>query len=116
MLPLKEQKKNKRDFNLQNLQETASEYSSQSWTNLSEKKRFHRAIAYGELSKMIKPWDPWWSKPSARNICLSKEGTQLVQPLPDQELLDDDIGSDELSEVPLGPEIPLPPLSRLSSP
>ncbi|KAG5045794.1 hypothetical protein AAZX31_06G127200 [Glycine max] len=83
--------------------------------SLEEKKRFHRAIAYGELSKMIKPWDPWWSKPSARNICLSKEGTQLVQPLPDQELLDDDIGSDEFSKVPLGPETPLPPLSRLSS-
>ncbi|TKY74049.1 Zinc finger HIT domain-containing protein 2 [Spatholobus suberectus] len=84
--------------------------------SLEEKKRFHRAIAYGELSKMIKPWDPWWSKPSARKIHLSKEGTQLVQPLPEQELLDDnDVGSDEFSEAPLGPETPLPPLSRLSS-
>lgn len=82
--------------------------------SLEEKKRFHRAIAYGELSKMIKPWDPWWSKPSARKICLSKEGTQLVQPLSEQELLDD-AESDEVREVPLGPETPLPPLSRLSS-
>ncbi|XP_027361106.1 zinc finger HIT domain-containing protein 2 isoform X2 [Abrus precatorius] len=82
--------------------------------SLEEKKRFHRAIAYGELSKMIKPWDPWWSKPSARKIRLSKEGTRLVQPLPVQESLDD-IGSDESSGIPLGPEIPLPPLCKLSS-
>ncbi|KAK7269071.1 hypothetical protein RIF29_21787 [Crotalaria pallida] len=79
-----------------------------------EKKRFLRAIAYGELSKMIKPWDPWWSKPSARKIRLSKEGTQLVQPLSEQELLDD-VGSDESSDIPPGPETPLPPLNRLSS-
>ncbi|KAK7308678.1 hypothetical protein VNO77_42298 [Canavalia gladiata] len=82
--------------------------------SLEEKKRFHRAIAYGELSKMIEPWDPWWSKPSARKIRLSKGGTQLVQPLSEQELADD-IESDESSYIPLGPEIPLPPLSRLSS-
>jgi hypothetical protein len=63
---------------------------------------------------MIKPWDPWWSKPSARKICLSKEGTQLVQPLPEQEELLDDIGG-ESSDIPPGPEIPLLPLSRLSS-
>ncbi|XP_061354774.1 uncharacterized protein LOC133299331 isoform X2 [Gastrolobium bilobum] len=83
--------------------------------SLEEKKQFHRAIACGELSKMIKPWDPWWSKPSARNIRLSKEGTQLVQPLSEQELLDEDIGSNESSNIPLGPETALPPLSRLSS-
>ncbi|KAF1890066.1 hypothetical protein Lal_00025398 [Lupinus albus] len=63
---------------------------------------------------MIKPWDPWWSKPSARKIRLSKEGTQLVQPLSVQEL-PDDIGSNESTDIPLGPETPLPPLSTLSS-
>ncbi|OIV89259.1 hypothetical protein TanjilG_24113 [Lupinus angustifolius] len=77
--------------------------------SLEEKKRFHRAIAYGELSKMIKPWDPWWSKPSARKIRLSREGTQLVQPLSEQELPED-----ESSDIPRGPETRLPPLSRLS--
>ncbi|CAL0314919.1 unnamed protein product [Lupinus luteus] len=77
--------------------------------SLEEKKQFHRAIAYGELSKMIKPWDPWWSKPSARKIRLSREGTQLVQPLSEQELPED-----ESSDIPRGPEIRLPPLSRLS--
>lgn len=82
--------------------------------SIEEKKQFHRAIAYGELSKMIKPWDPWWSKPSARKIRLSKEGTQLVQPLQEQES-QDGTETDEFSEVPLGPEAPLPPLSRLSS-
>lgn len=63
---------------------------------------------------MIQPWDPWWSKPSARKIRLSKEGTQLVQPLSEQEL-PDDIESNESSDIPQGPETPLPPLSRLSS-
>ncbi|QCE15421.1 zinc finger HIT domain-containing protein 2 isoform X1 [Vigna unguiculata] len=82
--------------------------------SLEEKKQFHRAIAYGELSKMIKPWDPWWSKPSARKIRLSSEGTQLVQLLPEKELPDDIVG-EEFSEVPAGPETPLPPLSSLSS-
>ncbi|XP_020232036.1 zinc finger HIT domain-containing protein 2 [Cajanus cajan] len=82
--------------------------------SIEEKKQFHRAIAYGELTKMIKPWDPWWSKPSARKIRLSKEGTQLVQPLQEQES-QDGTETDEFSEVPLGPEAPLPPLSRLSS-
>ncbi|XP_058728464.1 uncharacterized protein LOC131600298 [Vicia villosa] len=82
--------------------------------SLEEKKRFQRAIACGELSKMITPWDPWWSKHSARNIRLSKEGAQLVQPLSEQVSLDDS-ESNESSEIPLGPEVPLPPLSRLSS-
>lgn len=63
---------------------------------------------------MINPWEPWWSKLSARKIRLSKEGTQLVQPLSEQELVDD-IGSNESSDIPLGPETPLPPVSRLSS-
>lgn len=82
--------------------------------SLEEKKQFQRAIACGELSKMIKPWDPWWSKPSAREIRLSKEGTQLVQTLSEQEL-ENETESNESSEIPLGPEVPLPPLSSLSS-
>lgn len=81
---------------------------------LEEKKQFQRAIASGELSKMFKPWDPWWLKPSARNISLSKEGAQLVQPLSNEEAKDD-IGSEESSDIPRGPETPLPPVSSLSS-
>ncbi|KAF7113547.1 hypothetical protein RHSIM_RhsimUnG0115700 [Rhododendron simsii] len=46
-----------------------------------EKKRFQRAAPSGELSKLIEPWEPWWLKPSARKISLSREGTQEVQPL-----------------------------------
>ncbi|KAL4356197.1 hypothetical protein S245_029269 [Arachis hypogaea] len=82
--------------------------------SVEEKKRFQRAIASGELSKMIKPWEPWWSKLSARKIRLSKEGTQLVQPLAEEEL-EDDIENHDSSKIPLGPETPLPPVSRLSS-
>ncbi|KAL5763365.1 hypothetical protein ACOSP7_019629 [Xanthoceras sorbifolium] len=42
-------------------------------------------MASGELSKMIEPWDPWWLKPSARTISLSKQGTQLIQLVSKQE-------------------------------
>lgn len=83
-----------------------------------EKKRFQRALASGELSKMIEPWDPWWLKPSARTISLSKEGTQLIQPLDKKEALvslQEDLESNQSSEIPPGPESPLPPVSKLSS-
>lgn len=63
---------------------------------------------------MIKPWEPWWTTPSARKIRLSKEGTQLVQPLSEQES-QDEVESDESSDIPPGPETPLPPLNKLSS-
>ncbi|XP_054783708.1 uncharacterized protein LOC129290768 isoform X2 [Prosopis cineraria] len=83
--------------------------------SMEEKKRFQRAIASGELSKMFKPWDPWWFKPSARNISLSKEGTQLVHPLSEENEVEDVIGINECSDIPPGPETPLPPVSSLSS-
>ncbi|PWA60227.1 HIT-type Zinc finger family protein [Artemisia annua] len=76
-----------------------------------EKKHFQRAIASGELSKLIEPWEPWWFKPSARTISLSPEGTQLVQPITNEE-------ADPLNktyEVPLGPETALAPISELTS-
>ncbi|MCI35233.1 zinc finger HIT domain-containing protein 2-like, partial [Trifolium medium] len=60
------------------------------------------------MSKMITPWNPWWSKLYAGEIRLSKDGTQLVQPLSEQELVDE-TESNELSEISLGPEVPLPP-------
>ena len=68
---------------------------------------------------MIEPWEPWWLKPSARRVSLSKEGTQLVQPLAEHKvsvsLQDDDLESYQSSEIPPGPESPLPPVSKLSS-
>ncbi|KAL5760897.1 hypothetical protein ACOSP7_019402 [Xanthoceras sorbifolium] len=83
-----------------------------------EKKLFQRAMASGELSKMIEPWDPWWLKPSARTISLSKQGTQLVQLVSKQEASvpsDEDLVSNESGEIPPGPETPLCPVSKLSS-
>ncbi|GAV68704.1 zf-HIT domain-containing protein/SHQ1 domain-containing protein, partial [Cephalotus follicularis] len=85
---------------------------------LEEKKLFHRAVASGELSKMIEPWDPWWLKLSAKTISLSKEGTQLVQPLAMQDTplpSENDLESNQLNDFPSGPETPLPPVSKLSS-
>lgn len=83
-----------------------------------EKKHFQRAVASGELSKLIKPWEPWWSKPSAKYISLGQDGTQLVQPLVKEDTAvssEDGIESDPLHDVPLGPDSPLPSVSKLSA-
>lgn len=65
---------------------------------------------------MIEPWDPWWLKPSAKNISLSPDGTQLIQGVLKEELgaSENDAESDEkLHEIPPGPETPLLPVSKL---
>lgn len=84
-----------------------------------EKKRFQRAVASGELSKMIEPWEPWWLKPSVRTLSLSQEGSQLVQPLVNQQKAavssHEDLESNDSTEIPSGPETPLPPLRKLCS-
>ncbi|XP_006343799.1 zinc finger HIT domain-containing protein 2 [Solanum tuberosum] len=83
-----------------------------------EKKHFQRAVASGELSKLIKPWEPWWSKPSAKYISLGQDGTQLVQSLVKEDTAvssEDGIESDPLHDVPLGPDSPLPSVSKLSA-
>ncbi|KAK1408199.1 hypothetical protein QVD17_39834 [Tagetes erecta] len=76
-----------------------------------EKKHFQRAIASGELSKLIQPWEPWWLKPSAKTLSLSREGTQRVQPITNHE----PDSSDHIHEFPPGPETALPPVNKLSS-
>ncbi|KAH7846224.1 hypothetical protein Vadar_011420 [Vaccinium darrowii] len=84
-----------------------------------EKKRFRRAVASGELSKLIEPWEPWWLKPSARKISLSREGTRLVEPLSDEEesVTSPQHGpeSDPAHDIPPGPETPLPSINKLSA-
>ncbi|KAI3994174.1 hypothetical protein MKX01_012431 [Papaver californicum] len=73
-----------------------------------------RAVASGELSKLMKPWDPWWFNLSAKTISFSREGTQLVKPLHRQDTalpLQDTLEGGQSSEVPPGPENPLPPIS-----
>ncbi|KAK4423108.1 hypothetical protein Salat_1893400 [Sesamum alatum] len=86
--------------------------------SVEEKKRFQRAVATGELSKLIKPWDPWWLKPSAKNISLSSDGTQLVQPIMNEGLgasAENDVESDQWHDIPSGPETPLLPVSKLTA-
>ncbi|CAK7335799.1 unnamed protein product [Dovyalis caffra] len=86
--------------------------------SVEEKKCFQRAVASGELSKLIEPWDPWWLKSSARTISLSKEGTRLVQPLVKEEASSshqNDGAGGQPSEIPPGPDNPLPPLRKLIS-
>lgn len=80
--------------------------------SLEERKGFQRALASGELSKMIEPWDPWWLRSSAQRISLGAQGKQLVQCVEEEE---DDKGATFVSEIPRGPYTPLMSLSKLSS-
>nr|GLL29123.1 zinc finger HIT domain-containing protein 2 [Ipomoea trifida] len=85
---------------------------------LEEQKRYQKAIASGELSKLIRPWEPWWTKQSAKYISLGQDGTQLVQPISTEESTatsEDDIESEPLHDIPPGPESPLPSVSKLSA-
>lgn len=85
--------------------------------SLEERKHFQRAIASGELSKLIEPWDPWWLKPSAKFISLGSDGSQLVQPIAKQESEDseNDVANDSWHDIPAGPETSLPPVSQLTA-
>lgn len=81
-----------------------------------ELKQFQRAVASGELSKMIEPWNPWWLMPAARTISLSHEGTHLVRPVHNEQergVSPEDSSEVHLSEIPPGPETPLLPISRM---
>ncbi|CAN8251733.1 unnamed protein product [Cochlearia groenlandica] len=76
--------------------------------SLEERKGFQRALASGELSKMIQPWDPWWLQ---RSISLGSGGKKLVESV-DKE---DEEEATMVSEIPQGPDTPLISLSKLSS-
>ncbi|KAF5179794.1 Zinc finger hit domain-containing [Thalictrum thalictroides] len=80
-----------------------------------EIKQFQRAIASGELSKLIEPWEPWWLKPSARNVSLSREGAQLVQSVQQQGTPQESIECSRSTEIPAGPETSLQPINKLVS-
>lgn len=80
-----------------------------------EIKKFQRAIANGEMSKLIEPWDPWWRKPSAASISLGPRGNQLVKSLDEEDPEFSFTPSESIIlDVPAGPENPLPPLHVLS--
>ncbi|CAA7034894.1 unnamed protein product [Microthlaspi erraticum] len=81
--------------------------------SLEERIGFQRALASGELSKLIEPWKPWWLRPSARTISLGIGGTQLVQCVAEEE--EEEEEAKMVSEIPRGPETPLMSLSKLSS-
>ncbi|KZV53268.1 zinc finger HIT domain-containing protein 2-like [Dorcoceras hygrometricum] len=86
--------------------------------SIEEKKHFHRAIASGELSKMIEPWNPWWLKPSAKYIALGSDGTQLIRPILEQDLVassEETASGDLCYDIPSGPETPIPPLDQLTA-
>lgn len=94
--------------------------SQMSYDDLSEneKKQFQRSMASGELSKLIKPWEPWWLHPSARTLILSRDGTRLIQPLVNGETPatpSTDLENEQSNGIPPGPEEPLTPVSKLTS-
>ncbi|KAK1286296.1 hypothetical protein QJS10_CPB20g01674 [Acorus calamus] len=81
-----------------------------------EIKLFQRAVASGELSKLIEPWEPWWLNPSAKTLSLSQNGASLIRPIQDQETSTSSPATTpeaQLISIPAGPESPLPPLHKL---
>ncbi|TVU31969.1 hypothetical protein EJB05_23685 [Eragrostis curvula] len=82
-----------------------------------EIKRFRQALASGELSKMIEPWTPWWTKPVARSISLSPDGSQLIREVTAEDTAIPDpmtVQEPSINEIPEGPESPLPSLKQLT--
>ncbi|KAH7439242.1 hypothetical protein KP509_04G051800 [Ceratopteris richardii] len=77
---------------------------------MEEKKAFLRSLKSGELSHMVKPWEPWWLHPSASKMSLSVDGTRVVQPLENA-----DMDESNLSDIPLPLDAPLPPLRNLTA-
>ncbi|GAB4857585.1 hypothetical protein Ancab_015493 [Ancistrocladus abbreviatus] len=63
-------------------------------------------MAFGDLSKMIEPWDPWWLKPSTQTRFVKQDTSESPE---------DDSGSNLNSEIPPGLETPLSPISKLTS-
>ncbi len=43
---------------------------------------FQRALASGQLSHLLTPWQPWWLTPEAREAALSASGQPLVSEVP----------------------------------
>ncbi|KAK1258389.1 hypothetical protein QJS04_geneDACA007007 [Acorus gramineus] len=70
-----------------------------------EIKLFQRAVASGELSKLIEPWEPWWLNPSVKTLSLSQDGVRLIRPIQDPET--------STSSPATTPEAQLPPLHKL---
>ncbi|KAJ9506666.1 hypothetical protein QJQ45_018372, partial [Haematococcus lacustris] len=44
-------------------------------------RRFHRALAAGQLSHLLPPWQPWWTGPEAHACRLTRSGQAVLQPL-----------------------------------
>ncbi|XP_020109951.1 zinc finger HIT domain-containing protein 2 [Ananas comosus] len=77
-----------------------------------EIKKFQKALASGELSKLIEPWTPWWERSSARSLSLGSQGNQLITQIDKRE--EETSETCTVAEVPPGPESPLPPLRQLT--
>ncbi|KAJ3682130.1 hypothetical protein LUZ60_014703 [Juncus effusus] len=76
--------------------------------NPDEIKKFKKSLISGELSKLIQPWTPWWAQPSAKSLSLSQSGCQLITPINTN-----NSESEPVSEIPPGPDSPLPAVSQL---
>ncbi|XP_073000717.1 uncharacterized protein [Typha latifolia] len=82
-----------------------------------EIKQFQKALASGELSKLIEPWTPWWTKPDAGSVSLSPDGSQLIRQMHEHEesgTYPSSTAESKVSEIPPGPESPLPSLRQLT--
>lgn len=97
---------------------------------------FHRALAAGELSSAVQPWQPWWLSEEAAQLELSAAGTSLVAAVAEEQSgqqeggststaaassveqpaagLEAAAASTQSSTLPPPPSRPLPPLAVLT--
>ncbi|PSC72297.1 zinc finger HIT domain-containing 2 isoform A [Micractinium conductrix] len=77
---------------------------------------FHRALAAGELSDTLAPWQPWWLTEEAAALELGVGGTPLVVAAEEQAsaAADGEQQRRQQALLPVPPSRPLPPLATLT--
>lgn len=78
---------------------------------------FHRALAAGELSSAVAPWQPWWLGDDAAALQLGAGGTRLVAEGEEGAGGGAGLGEPDGSgggDLPAPPSRPLPPLAALT--
>eukprot|EP00897_Mesotaenium_endlicherianum_P000348 jgi/Mesen1/10313/ME000079S09732 len=110
------------------LRQLAQGNASMAWDDLSkeEQREFQRAVAAGEVSRLMRAWDPWWLQPTAGGTPLTAFGTAAITPVtrslssaPTHAGADAQEGEGDAevssSGLPEPPRDPLPALADLTS-
>ncbi|KAK9806763.1 hypothetical protein WJX72_001783 [[Myrmecia] bisecta] len=92
--------------------EQAGEQAEVNEADLSEAdlQAFRRALATGEVSRLVPAWEPWWMSQAAAELRLSSRGMPVVA----LEQGEQGRSADEARQIPPAPHDPLPSLKTLT--